>query len=153
MSKEGSLENMKEMTQPHYKFQEKEIPKGSPAFQLVITDVEAERCQSDSDEADSIRRPSAEYMGRRRNTVACAYGAGGRRTSNVHFNLELEIVKHRKNSLMPGLSRSRSPSPMRGQSINKNRTRTLSPCVDNRHHNGQSDLAFGSTKERDCILR
>lgn len=155
MSKPGSLEDIFQIAtgvKQSYNFEEKEIPKGSATFQLVVTDCEEKTKKHDDDENDDIEKPSEAYMSRRRNTVGEAYGVARRKS--VHFDT------HRKASLMPGMSRfrSRSPSPSLGVVMEgmATRTRSLSPMTPTQGRRNSvcsQDLAFGSTKDRECVIR
>lgn len=157
MSKPGSVENIfKEVAKPKYTFPEKEIPKGSATFQLVVTDCEGEIRDKGSDSNDDdYRKPSKEYMGRRRNTLAIGEinSSSGRRKS-VHF--DFDMGRSRKGSLMPDMHafRSRSPSPnMLNVVLDRTEKRSRSISPQQRNSIQANDLAFGSTKERKCLIR
>ena len=53
MSLPGSTEDIfSAIANPKYRFPEKEVPKGSPAFQLIVTNAdEEEKADSDTDES------------------------------------------------------------------------------------------------------
>ncbi|OWF46390.1 hypothetical protein KP79_PYT09315 [Mizuhopecten yessoensis] len=158
MSEPGSLEDIFQTgAKQNYKFNEKSIPKGSATFQLVVTDCEGEKKvdTDDDDDDDEMVRPSVEYMGRRRNTVGEAYGSNIHRKS-VHF----DTLRSRKASLLPGMLKFRSRSPSPNLSVVEEgmttRTRSLSPLVQTpgrRNSISAQDLAFGTTKDRECVIR
>uniref|UniRef100_K1RJW1 Uncharacterized protein n=1 Tax=Magallana gigas TaxID=29159 RepID=K1RJW1_MAGGI len=152
MSARGSLEDIFESaTNPKLRFEGKEIPRGSPAFQLVVTDVvgknKEDETQSDNEE-DKAEKPKRQYHGRRRNTVAHLYHgeppewtsllANARRMSVLPEIGELAAEEdsrgRRRSSLCPPTNRSRSLSPMTMDVLRRN------------------SVAFGSSKERETVL-
>lgn len=142
MTAPGSVENIfNAVSNPKLEFQGKDIPKGSPAFQLVVTDVEKEKHKDSSDDDDETdgnksKKPSKEYMGRRRNTVASLH-------SNMrHFDIHTNA---RRLSMIPERGRSQLLDVPRGS-----RARSLSPISEGSSRRGS--LAFGSTTERETIL-
>lgn len=142
MTAPGSLENIfNAVSNPKLEFQGKDIPKGSPAFQLVVTDVEKEKHKDDSEDeidGEKPKKPSKEYMGRRRNTVASLH-------SNMHhFDFHTNA---RRLSMIPERGRSTLLDVPRGS-----RARSLSPITEG-SGSRRGSLAFGSTSERETILR
>lgn len=153
MSARGSLEDIFESaTNPKLRFEGKEIPRGSPAFQLVVTDVvgknKEDETQSDNEE-DKAEKPKRQYHGRRRNTVAHLYHgeppewtsllANARRMSVLPEIGELAAEEdsrgRRRSSLCPPTNRSRSLSPMTMDVLRRN------------------SVAFGSSKERETVIK
>ena len=154
MSLPGSTEDIfSAIANPKYRFPEKEVPKGSPAFQLIVTNAdEEEKADSDTDESgNKLTKPSKEYYGRRRATIGHCYGQDAR---NIQANLA------RRGSMMPipeRASRSRSPSNRLGVE-SQSRTRSLSPlAVSVLRRNSlnaihDQGVVFGSSKERETML-
>lgn len=150
MSAKGSVEDIIEsVTNPKLRFEEKEIPRGSPAFQMVITDVTGKNKDEENSDSEEEReeKPKRRYHGRRRNTIAHIYQgeppewtsilANARRMSTLPEIGELseELTRGRRASLCPPPSRSRSLSPITAGLLRR------------------SSVAFGSSKERETVIK
>lgn len=153
MSARESLEDIFEnITNPKLKFEGREIPRGSQAFQIVITDVTNENKdaeESSNNEADEEEKPKRQYHSRRRNTIAHLYHgdppewtsllANARRMSVLPEVGELATEEkprgRRRTSLCPPANRSRSLSPIAMDVVRRN------------------SVAFGSSKERETTIK
>lgn len=145
----GSVDDtIKDFLNPKLEFHKDELPKGSSALQILIHQCEDELHKdeegSDSDkDDDKIKKPSKEYMGRRRNTISCNYSHMHGLNSNF-----------RKMSLAP------IPEGERGRNsltVPKGpRTRSLSPLQETkirRQSISHTDLGFGSSHTRETMLK
>lgn len=146
MSYQGSTEDiLSKVCNPTYQFNEQKIPSGSPAFQMVVTDFSD---KTDSEEKE-VKRPSLEYMKRRRNTVAVT---SMRRDHSP--GLFGDRAQFRRGSIMPGYP------ALNLQLSDSSRPRTASPgplsreLLARKHSIQDEKLPFGrSKKERDYIIR
>lgn len=149
----GSVDDtIRDFLNPKLEFHQNELPKGSNALQILIHQCEDEIHKPEDSEEDSdkdeekIKRPSREYMGRRRNTISCNYS----------HNQSLER-QFRKMSLAPIPEGERGRSTVNQLEVpNSPRARSLSPMEANRlrrnsiHH---TDKGFGSTSARETTLK
>lgn len=144
----GSVDDtIKDFLNPKLEFHQEQLPKGSNALQILIHQCEDEKNNedsgSDSDvDEDKMKKPSPQYMGRRRNTISCNY-SHSEGLERQFRKMSLAPIPERgrlSHLLPPDSSRARSLSPMQANKLRRNSV----------HH---TEIGFGSTHTRETRLK